>query len=146
MDLKTEVFTTMLEEEQFYEQVDILINLLEEHQVQNVEICFGVGWDDDWVPFITPTKQLRECIKNHELKKGECLYGNDVYLEIENRRVTILFCHETDLHVTFTQLDSFVAQILHHWHHEDIIHYIRRDKEEITWNDLEFPGSSDTVH
>lgn len=140
MELSIEVFTPMLDLQPFFAEVDYVIQLLSKHKIGDVQLYLGT-FDDN--------KQLlnikAEEIKN-EIKKFEQIIGGNpwengvfinIYITMLHLETEVLFCHEADLHLSFNYPNALVLDILNSWKAKELIHAIKKGRQEMTWEELE---------
>lgn len=136
MDLVFEVYTPMLEHHDFFSTVDDVLAILYKHNVPTVGICFGWAWDKGWTTENVDVKDIMSMIKQHEQHTKKDFGENDVYISINHLDTELLFCHESDIHCSFNQLNTLVISILTMWKAKGLIHYIKKNKQEISFDEL----------
>ena len=100
------------------------INLLERHNIKNVEILFGFAWGNEyqnWTPYIVDVSSIESEISKAEALKVGFIGDDDFYITHEGYEIEILFCHECDIHLSFNQSNEIVNDILKDWQEKNII-------------------------
>ncbi|MES2704417.1 MAG: hypothetical protein V4649_17385 [Bacteroidota bacterium] len=135
--MKYIVFTPMMEEDEFLAECRLIVDVLLTHEVNEVEMFFGTSWGD-WQPFSTVAAKIWDNIRMQETTSGSSFPGHDVYITVLDRNIEFVFCHECDVHIEFDEADDIVRETVSRWRKHDMVHCVKRDKVEVTVDDLSF--------
>ncbi len=129
------VFTPMMKEENFFMEVDYVINVLRSNGVHDIEMFYGWSWGE-WETFHSAVDEIKSEIRKQEEITGGRFGENDVYITIDSLETQIIFCHEADIHIEFNKVNGVVADILNSWKLKGIVHCVRRNKTDILFEEL----------
>lgn len=135
MEYKYRAYTPMMDLQPFFNEVGTIVEVLNKHQVTVIEMFFGWSWGE-WEIFDTNINELYNEIKKQEDRTGKAFGENDVYIQINDYDMEILFCHEADIHIDFNKYNPIVSEILNVWKAKELIHCISKDRVNIAWSDL----------
>ncbi len=126
MDYRNKIFTVILDSSNLKSELNEIIDLIENNGIINVEILFGWSWGNDyknWTPFVVDVKEIcKEINKVEELRIGN--FGdNDFFIALKDLEIEILFCHESDIHLSFNYQNAITLEIINSWSLKKIINY-----------------------
>ena len=124
----------MMDDRYFLAEMDIVLKQLLKNNVTNVEMYFGWSWGD-WTSFDADATNIMSEVEKYKSRENE-FPGNDVYIVIKEIEVQLLFCHERDIHLSYNNHSALTLDILRSWNDRNLIHFIRRNGEEIKVKDL----------
>jgi hypothetical protein len=121
---KYRVCTRELSRQECKNCLDEIIDILRVHQVLQIEMMFGLAWDNEhkeWIPFIVPPDEITLEIEKAEQTGIGNFYNADTFLTLHELNSEILFCHEFDIHLEFDEINNVVNDIIEAWGSRDII-------------------------
>ena len=125
MDYTNTVFTRTLNVPEFKTEFDSIIKTLEQNHIDNVEILFGWAWGNDyknWIPFqIKVSDIVSEIDKPQKQSLGQFRH-DDIFITLTEWEIEFLFCHESDIHLSFNDANEITASIIDTWNSKEIIH------------------------
>lgn len=125
----------MLPLEEFFPAVDDAIEILRKNRIVDIKMLFGWRWGE-WETIHTTVNEIGNEIKKQEAATNLEFGDNDVIIEIKELDTQIVFCHEADLHIEFNETNPVVIDILKLWKEKNLIHLIRKNGEEASWEDI----------
>ncbi|MCD6010483.1 MAG: hypothetical protein K0Q79_345 [Flavipsychrobacter sp.] len=114
MEYEYSITTIPLHKRGFRAEVKEVIATLKRHNIIHVNLMYGWSWGD-WTPFESLVNDVLINIDKQRQKTGDRFPGNDVYIDISNLEVQIIFCHEHDIHLQFNRVDKFILEIISRW-------------------------------
>lgn len=125
MEYRNEVFSKVLPPNSCQEALADLINVLEKHDVKEVELLFGFAWGNDykdWTPFTVKTFQIEQEINHAESLEVGKFSNDDLYIRVAYFATEFLFCHESDIHLRYNDPNDLTEDVLRLWRKQGIIH------------------------
>ena len=118
MDYTITFFTRILSKFEFKTEFDRIIKTLEQNHVDEVELLFGWAWGNDykdWTPFQTKVTDIElELEKPQKQNFGQ--FGNDdIFIRLPELEIEFLFCHESDIHLSFNNANEIVSSVINSW-------------------------------
>jgi len=108
----------LLAKDQYKSELDFLISYFQQNNVKSVEILFGFFWGNffgDWDTIIVSPDNITNTISKAEKETGEQFYENDLFIENSKENLSIHFCHEGDIHLSFEGENQLVDTLLERW-------------------------------
>jgi len=136
------VYTTIMDEETFLVNVEEVIKTLNANNVSDIEILFGIEWEEDWNPIDTTVNDIFLQIEKRAQLTGLSLYENDMFITIKDLDTKITFCHEADLHIEFNKANVVTTAIINNWKAKGLIHAIKQNKKIIGLDKLPYSNNN----
>ncbi|MBX7153029.1 hypothetical protein K1X84_15485 [bacterium] len=104
-----------------------LIQVLCKNRIMKIELLFGFAWGNeyrDWEALEISPNDISTEIEKAELTKLGALGKDDVFITIESLETQVVFCHESDIHISFNITNDLVSEIRNIWQNNNIINVI----------------------
>jgi hypothetical protein len=118
--MNKEIVTDPLSGEDLWIDLRKNIVFLEEIGITRVFLFFGFSWGDDvneeeWKEIAVPTNEVAEMIVDCEAKGYGTLGDDNLYVGIPELDVKLQYSYETDIHLSYSEKNAFVDQVLARW-------------------------------
>jgi hypothetical protein len=114
-----EIITKKLSRDQFENEIARLVELLSEHQLNQLIVFYGfdcnLEQDELFKEIRVATSELREFIEQSETKGVFVLGDNNLHIEDANKRIGVLLCHESDIHATGDEEEQIIKILRSEW-------------------------------
>ncbi|MDR3678908.1 MAG: hypothetical protein P4L41_03005 [Flavipsychrobacter sp.] len=132
MAYKYVVHTEIMDAKNFLNEVEVVITVLKKNAIEQVDMLYGWSWGD-WKPFKIGVSDIVSHIKKQEYTTQKGFVGNDVYLVLTNPEIEVLFCHEEDIHISFSEANKITDDIIDGWKGKRLMHSVKENDEDIPW-------------
>ena len=125
MDYSNTIITRILNDEEYKLELNIVIDILRQNHIDKIDLLFGVAWGNeykDWTPFTIGVDEIiNEVDKAQKLNVGQ-LRNDDLYIILTEMELEFLFCHESDIHISFNYANDIVTSIINKWDTKQLSH------------------------
>ena len=114
------IVTKTLQVEDLWVNLKDNISLFKQFGINDVMILFGFAWgnyiyEKDWVELPTSTDGIENLILKAEKEEHGKLGFDDLYIKIPDINTEFQYCHETDIHLTFSEPNELVQAVRTRW-------------------------------
>lgn len=112
----SEVQSPLFELEEFHRKLEDLIAFLNSGSIHEVDVVFGFAWgneidDGSWNAQRLHPDQILPRIQSYEGMEFGRFGDDEVEVRLLHEEVSILFCHERDVHLKFVQETALVGEL-----------------------------------
>ncbi len=117
--MKREVVTAILEENQIRDELQYLIDYFSKNGNEFCDVLFGYAWGNDYYPdnewFYESVKLsgLKSKIFEIEQRNIGSLSNDDLFITVAG--FEFLFCHESDIHISFETTSQAIEHFYERW-------------------------------
>ena len=118
--MSIKIVTKTLQVENLWDDLKDNIALFKQFGIDNVMILFGFAWgnyiyEKDWIELPTLTDGIQNLILKAEKDDHGELGFDDLYIKLPNCNTELQYCHETDIHLTFSEPNELAQAIKTRW-------------------------------
>ncbi|MCU7552583.1 hypothetical protein OCK74_25920 [Chitinophagaceae bacterium LB-8] len=125
MEYSIKYVTRILSKNEYQNEFDLIINLLQQHRIGQVELLFGFAWGNeygDWTPLLTHPADIRKEIQKAQSTGAGSFGSDDLFMTLSDLETELLFCHENDVHLAYNQDNPIAGAILEGWRKKGLLH------------------------
>ena len=113
--------------------IDFLSKILPDFGITDIDVMYGWAWGNDifnWETRTIALDSLKAEIENIESQDLGNIGDDDLVIKINSHDLEITLCHETDLHIKYSESTSLIEKILEHTY--SVFSDIAQEKQPFT--------------
>ena len=115
-----EIVTDPLDAADLWADLRENLRLMQHMRIEEVRLFFGYSWgkhiyEDRWEEIPIHPAQVEQRIINAEQKQYGRVGDDNFYVRIPDIEVRLEYTYETDIHLSYAEVNSFVAVVLERW-------------------------------
>ena len=118
--MNKEIVTDPLTANDLWSDLKHNVSYLLQQDIKQVHCLFGYSWGnyiykDCWHDLPIDLENLEALIKRYEALKYGRLGDDNMYINVPELDTRICYSHEADIHLSFSNTNLLVENILHRW-------------------------------
>lgn len=111
-----EIASVTFEKHQMKSIFKRMLGILLFEKIDEVEITFGFAWgnevyESEWLPIKTSSSRIEEMVEAQSQKGIGSIGSDDFLIDIHDKAIRILFCHECDIHIEYSSESGLLENL-----------------------------------